>query len=102
MKAVVPFLVVAALAVLIVWQAASARRAGYRLGGNVIVRCREGHLFTTIWIPLASFKAIRLGMIRIQRCPVDGRITLVTPVRDEDLTEEERLEAARHHDVPVP
>jgi hypothetical protein len=24
---------------------------GYPLGGQLIVRCRRGHLFTTIWIP---------------------------------------------------
>ena len=102
MKPVVPFLIVAALAVLIVWRTLSARRAGYHLGGDVIVRCREGHLFTTIWIPFASFKAIRLGMVRFQRCPVDGRLTFVTPVRDGDLTEQERAEAARYHDVRVP
>ena len=24
---------------------------GYRLGGNVVVRCQKGHLFTTIWVP---------------------------------------------------
>jgi len=24
---------------------------GYPLGGQVVVRCREGHLFTTLWIP---------------------------------------------------
>jgi hypothetical protein len=22
----------------------------HRVGGNVIVRCREGHLFTTVWV----------------------------------------------------
>ncbi len=38
-----------------------ARRRGYPLGGNAVVRCRQGHLFTTIWIPGASLKAVRLG-----------------------------------------
>ena len=29
-----------------------ARRRGYSgLGGNTVVRCRQGHLFTTIWVP---------------------------------------------------
>lgn len=27
---------------------------GYRMGGNLVVRCRKGHLFTTIWVPGAS------------------------------------------------
>jgi len=33
------------------------------------VRCSAGHLFTTIWIPLASLKSVRLGDRRYQRCP---------------------------------
>jgi hypothetical protein len=36
---------------------------------DAIVRCSKGHLFTTIWVPLASFKAVRLGSRRYQRCP---------------------------------
>ena len=48
-----------------------ARRRGYSgLGGNTIVRCRRGHLFSTIWIPGASLKAVRLGWFRVQYCPV--------------------------------
>src|SRR5215475_14255946 len=43
---------------------------GYPAGGDVIVRCREGHLFTTIWIPFMSVKAIRFGPVRYQYCPV--------------------------------
>ena len=49
-----------------------ARRLGYKIGGNTVVRCREGHVFTTIWIPGVSLKAIRLGWARYQRCPVGG------------------------------
>jgi hypothetical protein len=79
-----------------------ARRLGYKIGGNVVVKCRQGHLFTTIWIPGASLKAIRLGWARIQRCPVGKHWTLVTPVRDSDLTDEERRTAAQHRDVRIP
>lgn len=79
-----------------------ARRLGYKIGGNVVVKCRQGHLFTTIWIPGASLKAIRLGWARIQRCPVGKHWTLVTPVRDSDLTDEERRIAAQHRDVRIP
>ncbi|MCG3756406.1 hypothetical protein [Amycolatopsis sp. Poz14] len=32
-----------------------------------IVQCSEGHYFSTIWLPLVSFKAIRLGDRRLQR-----------------------------------
>jgi hypothetical protein len=31
---------------------------GYPIGGNLIVRCRHGHLFTTLWVPSASVKAL--------------------------------------------
>jgi hypothetical protein len=79
-----------------------ARRFGYKIGGNVVVRCRQGHLFTTIWIPGASLKAIRLGWARLQRCPVGKHWTLVTPVRDSDLSDEDRRAAAQHRDVRIP
>src|SRR6266508_3028075 len=72
------------------------------MGGEVVVRCREGHLFTTIWVPFASLKAIRLGWFRLQRCPVGNNSTFVTPVKDSDLTKEERLIAERYRDTPIP
>jgi hypothetical protein len=73
-----------------------------RIGGNVIVRCRAGHLFTTIWIPAASVKALRLGWWRVQRCPVGKHWSLVTPVKAYELTEDERRFAREHHDVRLP
>jgi hypothetical protein len=78
------------------------RRRGYKLGQDTIVRCRAGHLFTTIWIPLASFKAIRLGWWRFQRCPVGNHWTLVHPVKESELTEEERTEAQAARDIRIP
>ena len=72
------------------------------MGGNTVVRCREGHLFTTIWIPGASLKALRLGWGRLQYCPVGRHWGIVTPVRAADLTEAERQEAAEHHDIRIP
>jgi len=79
-----------------------ARRLGYKVGGHVVVRCRKGHLFTTIWIPGASLKALRLGWARLQRCPVGHHWSLVTPVKDANLTDEERRVAAEYRDVPIP
>lgn len=79
-----------------------ARRMGYKVGGNTIVRCRDGHLFTTLWIPGASLKALRLGWYRFQRCPVGNHWTLVKPVKDADLTDEERETAEQIHDVRLP
>jgi hypothetical protein len=34
------------------------RLLGYRLDPNTVVRCRRGHLFTTIWIPGMKLKAL--------------------------------------------
>ncbi|MGO9195679.1 MAG: hypothetical protein ACLQK4_00940 [Acidimicrobiales bacterium] len=79
-----------------------ARRRGYNMGGDVVVRCRDGHLFTTIWVPGASVKSLRLGWARLQRCPVGQHWTLVTPVRETDLTDEEKQFAAEHHDMRIP
>jgi hypothetical protein len=79
-----------------------ARRRGYNLGGNLVVRCRQGHLFTTIWIPGVKLKALDIGLARLQRCPVGKHWSLVVPVRDQDLTEEERSFAREHHDLPIP
>jgi len=80
-----------------------ARRRGYSgMGGNTIVRCSKGHLFTTIWVPGASLKSIRLGMKRFQHCPVGRHWALVTPVKDSELTDDERQLATEHHDVPIP
>ena len=79
-----------------------ARRRGYPMGGNVIVRCRDGHLYTTIWVPGVSVKSIRLGWWRIQRCPVGDHWSLVSPVKESELSESERRFAREHQDVRVP
>lgn len=79
-----------------------ARLLGYKVGGNTVVRCRQGHLFTTIWVPGVSLKAVRLGWARFQRCPVGRHWTLVTPVKNANLTEDERRTAALVHDVRIP
>ena len=90
------------LVVIIVGGTVLARRLGYNLGGEVVVRCRDGHLFTTIWVPGGSLKAIRLGWVRLQRCPVGNHFTAVVPVRDSDLTPAERTMARQYRDLPVP
>lgn len=76
-------------------------RAG-QLGGNVVVRCHQGHLFTTIWIPAASVKSLRLVLWRVQRCPVGRHWSLVTPVRRSDLTEKQRRLASAERDIRIP
>lgn len=80
-----------------------ARRAGHSgVGGNTIVRCTKGHLFTTIWAPGISFKSIRLGMTRLQHRPVGHHWAIVTPVKESELTGEERQIASGHHDIRMP
>jgi hypothetical protein len=78
------------------------RRRGYPPAGDVVVRCREGHLFTTIWVPGVSVKAVRLGPWRIQRCPVGRHWTLVSPVRRSELTEEQERIASESRDIRLP
>jgi len=79
-----------------------ARRLGYNLGTSTVVRCRQGHLFSTIWIPGIKFKELDLVVARVQRCPVGQHWSLVVPVRDVSLTEEERQYALAHHDIKIP
>ena len=73
-----------------------------RLAGHLIVRCRAGHLFTTLWVPGVSVKSLKLGLWRYQRCPVGHHFSLVTPVDPARLTRRERRRASEHRDLPVP
>ena len=75
---------------------------GYPIGGNLIVRCRNGHLFTTLWVPSASLKALRLGWVIFQWCPVGHHWSLVTPMRESELTAKEQRRARAQHDLPLP
>jgi hypothetical protein len=85
--------------VVVRWVAArSGRRNDYTLGPDTVVRCASGHVFMTTWIPLVSVKALRLGAVRIQRCPLCGHAAAVMPVADSELTPALRAEAARHRD----
>ena len=83
-------------------ESAGLWRRAHRLGGNVVVRCRDGHLYTTLWIPAVSVKSLRLVWWRFQHCPVGHHWSLVTPVDESTLTEAERLSARGHHDFPLP
>jgi hypothetical protein len=80
----------------------SMKLKGYRIGGNLIVRCSQGHLFTTLWIPGASVKSLRFLWWRVQRCPVGNHWSLVTPVREAELNDDERRLAHERHDVRLP
>jgi len=78
--------------------AAIASRKGFKRNGEVIARCRQGHLFTTVWVGRFTWRQLDLGFARIQRCPVDGRLTVVRPVDVFELTAEEKRAAKRIRD----
>ena len=73
-----------------------------RLGGNVIVRCSSGHLFSTIWIPGVSVKSLRLGWIRVQHCPVGPHWSVVRPVNEATLGKRDRRRAHERRDLRIP
>ena len=75
---------------------------GYRIGADVVVRCREGHLFTTIWIPGASLKSLRFAWWRFQYCPVGRHWSIVTPVEESELTEDQNRRAHEYRDIRIP
>ncbi|KAH8660154.1 hypothetical protein BX600DRAFT_54557 [Xylariales sp. PMI_506] len=66
-----------------------------------IVRCGDGHLYTTIWVPMVSFKALRFGSQRYQWCPVGHHFSLIGKAQIGELTMEEMEEASRIHDISI-
>jgi hypothetical protein len=66
------------------------------------VRCSAGHVFTTIWVPLGSLKAVRLGWRRFQYCPAGRHWAMVAPLDQGSAPREELEAAARVHDVRIP
>jgi hypothetical protein len=93
-------LALAALVAVALEAGATWLRSG-RVGGTLVVRCRRGHLFSTIWLPAASLKSLRLGFWRVQRCPL-GHWTVVTPVRTSELSSRQLARARRLKDVRIP
>ncbi|HZQ80639.1 MAG TPA: hypothetical protein VFB25_01530 [Gaiellaceae bacterium] len=95
--------IIAIVAVAIVLARLAMRFAGYgTAAGNTIVRCRRGHLFTTLWVPFGSLKAVRLGVWRYQYCPVGKHWSLVRPVKESELTPEQRAQAEAVKDIRLP
>lgn len=89
---------VAALAIEMGW----LWQRGHGVGGNVIVRCRDGHLFTTIWIPGISVKSLRFGFWRVQYCPVGKHWSLVIPANRSGLSGRELKKAGEQRDIRIP
>jgi hypothetical protein len=89
-------------ALLLLGGLATAGMLGMLDGFDRPVRCRDGHLFTTVWIPLCSLKAIRLGRQRFQRCPVGRHWSMVTKVDRSTAPAAELEAAAAVHDLRIP
>jgi hypothetical protein len=69
---------------------------------DVPVQCSAGHLFTTIWAPLVSIKAVRLGWERWQYCPVGHHWATVHRLDDGSASDQDLASAALVHDVRIP
>lgn len=83
--------VVLAVGIVVVVLNAWARRAGYSTPGRSPVRCSKGHLFLTTWVMGGSLTKVRLGpLTRWGRCPVGHHWTTMHPVKEDELTDEER------------
>lgn len=67
-----------------------------------VVKCSEGHLYTTMWVPMVSLKALRFGQQRFQYCPIDKHWSWVERVDEAKLPTEELKEAMAHHDINIP
>ena len=73
------------------------------IGGvdRTIVRCASGALYSTIWVPMISVTAVRLGDTRLQCCPVHHRWERARRVDPSTLTGDERVAAAAVRDVGI-
>ena len=58
--------------------------------------------FTTIWIPGVKRPELDLVSRGRRAVQVGKHWSLVVPVREADLTEEERQFAREHHDIRIP
>jgi len=84
-------LVLVVLALVLVAVNLAMRRKGYSIPGRTVVRCSAGHLFRTTWVEGGSLRAVKLGPTkRYQHCPVGQHWVIIRPVREEDLTDDER------------
>lgn len=66
------------------------------------VRCSKGHVFTSTWMRWGSFKALRFGFARFERCPVGRHWAFIRPADMDSLSPAEKESAARFHDSRMP
>lgn len=65
---------------------------------RVVVQCAVGHLFSTEWVSFVSFKAVRLGRKRYQKCPECGRFRMVQKVSRQSVGDARYREAMHRFD----
>ncbi len=87
---------------LVVLMSVVGRARGYDYGRESVMRCSAGHLFTELLIPGVSFRAVRLGVARYERCPVGRHWAICRPQRREDLSPDEIAEAEAHRASRLP
>ena len=63
--------------------------------GDRILRCSDGHLFTSSE-GARLFGSVHFGPKRLMRCPVDGRWRMATNVDSHTLSAAERKDAENH------
>jgi hypothetical protein len=68
---------------------------------RAIVQCSRGAYYETVWFPFVSFKAIRLGTRRFQKCPVHERWEIARLVPEEEWTPAVIAQAEAHRDSNV-
>ena len=59
-----------------------------------IVRCKQGHLYTTTFSQ--QLFALHLGRAKYQRCPVDHKWSITVPVRRNEISDAEFEQALRN------
>jgi hypothetical protein len=92
MQAAIPIaIVVIVVLVTVVLMNWVMRRKGYNMPGQTAVRCSKGHLFRTTWVEGGSLVSIRIGpTTRFHYCPVGKHWAVIHPVKEQDLTDDER------------
>jgi hypothetical protein len=96
MNTALPIIIVSIVVVVtVIYMNWYMRRKGYNMPGRTAVRCSRGHVFRTTWIEGGSLVSIRLGpTTRFHYCPVGKHWAIIHPVKEQDLTVEERKQLA--------
>ena len=66
---------------------------------RTVVRCAEGHLFSTASFPLQNLRPARIGPGRLMRCPQCARLRSAVPADLAVLSTEQITRALRREAV---